>query len=176
MLSIAAGVGVERLRSGLEHDILIRAMPNTPAQIGRGVTMWTATEKVDKEAREAGASILRALGEEIFVEDEKYLDMATALSGGGPAYMFMIIESFIDAGVHMGFTRDIAEKLVVQTMRGSVSLYQESGKHAAVLKNMVTSPGGTTAEALLVLEEAGFRGLLTRAVLEAYHKAQDVGK
>ncbi|MCH8089288.1 MAG: pyrroline-5-carboxylate reductase [Chloroflexi bacterium] len=176
LLSIAAGVGVKRLRDGLGHDVLIRAMPNTPAQVGQGITVWTATEKVSLEDRETGASILRALGEEIFVEDEKYLDMATALSGGGPAYVFFFIEALIDAGVHMGLSRDIAEKLVVETVLGSASLARQSGTHPAILKNMVTSPGGTTAEALLVMEEAGLKGTVIRAVLAAYSKAQSVGK
>jgi pyrroline-5-carboxylate reductase len=176
LLSIAAGVGVRKLRDGLDHDVLIRAMPNTPAQVGQGITVWTATEKVTSEGRETGASILRALGGEIFVEDEKYLDMATALSGGGPAYVFFFIEALIDAGVHMGLSRDIAEKLVVETVLGSASLARQSGTHPAILKNMVTSPGGTTAEALLVMEEAGLKGILTRAVLAAYSKAQSVGK
>ncbi len=176
LLSIAAGVGVKRLRDGLGHDVLIRAMPNTPAQVGQGITVWTATEKVSLEDRETGAAILRALGEEIFVEDEKYLDMATALSGGGPAYVFFFIEALIDAGVHMGLPRDIAEKLVVETVLGSASLARQSGTHPAILKNMVTSPGGTTAEALLVMEEAGLKGTVIRAVLAAYSKAQGVGK
>ncbi|MCH8087921.1 MAG: pyrroline-5-carboxylate reductase, partial [Chloroflexi bacterium] len=123
-----------------------------------------------------GASILRALGDEIFVEDEKYLDMATALSGGGPAYVFFFIEALIDAGVHMGLPRDIAEKLVVETVLGSASLARQSGTHPAILKNMVTSPGGTTAEALLVMEEAGLKGTVIRAVLAAYSRAQSVGK
>ena len=175
VVSIAAGVKLDTLQSGLGHDVLVRAMPNTPAQIGRGITMWTTAEGAGPEAREAGAQILQALGEEIYVEDEKYLDMATALSGGGPAYTFLIIESLIDAGVHVGLSRDISEKLVLETVLGSAMLYKESGAHAAALKNMVTSPGGTTAEALLVLEEGGLRGLFIRAVVEAYHKAQRVG-
>ena len=119
--------------------------------------------------------ILQALGEEIYVEDEKYLDMATALSGGGPAYTFLVIESLIDAGVHVGLSRDVAEKLAVETIAGSAQLYRESGKHPAELKNMVTSPGGTTAEALLVLESGGLRGLFINAIVEAYKKAQRVG-
>ena len=175
VLSIAAGVKLDTLHSGLGHDVLVRAMPNTPAQIGRGITMWTTADGAGPKAREAGAQILQALGEEIYVEDEKYLDMATALSGGGPAYTFLIIESLIDAGVHVGLSRDISEKLVLETVLGSAMLYKESGAHAATLKNMVTSPGGTTAEALLVLEEGGLRGLFIRAVVEAYHKAQRVG-
>jgi len=176
ILSIAAGVGIERIRTAVEHDLLIRAMPNTPAQIGMGVTMWTSTEEVSEETNGFAASVLRALGQEIFVNDEKYLDMATAISGGGPAYVFMIIESLIDAGVHMGLARDVSQELVVDTLLGSAFLYRKSGKHPAELKNMVTSPGGTTAEALLMLEKAGLRGILIGAVLEAYKKAQDLGK
>ena len=175
VVSIAAGVKLDTLRTGLGHDVLVRAMPNTPAQIGRGITMWTTADGTGAEAREAGAKVLQALGEEIYVEDEKYLDMATALSGGGPAYTFLFIESLIDAGVHVGLSRDVSEQLALETVLGSALLYRESGAHAAALKNMVTSPGGTTAEALLVLESGGIRGLLIRAVVEAYHKAQRVG-
>lgn len=175
VLSIAAGVKLGTLADGLGHDVLVRAMPNTPSQIGRGITMWTTGPGAGPEARAAAAGILQALGEEIYVEDEKYLDMATALSGGGPAYTFLVIESLIDAGVHVGLSRDVAEKLAVETIAGSAQLYRESGKHAAELKNMVTSPGGTTAEALLVLESGGLRGLFINAIVEAYRKAQRVG-
>ena len=175
VLSIAAGVKLDTLSSGLGHDVLVRAMPNTPAQIGQGITMWTTGAAASPDARETAARILRALGEEIYVEDEKYLDMATALSGGGPAYTFLVIESLIDAGVHVGLSRDIAEKLAAETVAGSAQLYRESGKHAAELKNMVTSPGGTTAEALRVLESGGLRGLFINAIVEAYKKAQRVG-
>ena len=175
VLSIAAGVKLDTLATGLDHDVLVRATPNTPAQIGRGITMWTTGAGAGAEARNAASDILQALGEEIFVEDEKYLDMATALSGGGPAYTFLVIESLIDAGVHLGLSRDIAEKLAVETIAGSAQLYRESGKHPAELKNMVTSPGGTTAEALLVLESGGLRGLFINAIVEAYRKAQQVG-
>ncbi len=175
VLSIAAGVKLDTLSNGLGHDVLVRAMPNTPAQIGQGITMWATGAGAGPDARDAAAGILQALGEEIYVEDEKYLDMATALSGGGPAYTFLVIESLIDAGVHVGLSRDIAEKLAVETIAGSAQLYRESGKHPAELKNMVTSPGGTTAEALLVLESGGLRGLFINAIVEAYRKAQRVG-
>ena len=175
VISIAAGVKLDTLANGLGHDVLVRAMPNTPAQIGEGITMWTTGATASPDARETAARILRALGEQIYVDDEKYLDMATALSGGGPAYTFLVIESLIDAGVHVGLSRDIAEKLAVETIAGSAQLYRESGKHPAELKNMVTSPGGTTAEALLVLESGGLRGLFINAIVEAYRKAQRVG-
>ena len=175
VISIAAGVKLHTLSNGLGHDVLVRAMPNTPAQIGEGITMWTTGPTASPDARDTAARILRALGEQIYVDDEKYLDMATALSGGGPAYTFLVIESLIDAGVHVGLSRDVAEKLAVETVAGSAQLYRESGKHPAELKNMVTSPGGTTAEALLVLESGGLRGLFINAIVEAYRKAQRVG-
>ena len=175
-ISIAAGINLETLCSGLQHDLLVRAMPNTPARIGEGITMWTATHKVGQEGKEAASSILRALGEEVYVEEEKYLDMATALSGGGPAYVFLIMEALIDAGVLMGLSREVSQKLVIETIRGSASLAQKSGAHPAVLRNMVTSPGGTTAEALLVMEEGGLRGVLMQAVMAAYEKAQGLGQ
>ncbi len=176
VLSIAAGVKLDTIRSGLRHDLLVRAMPNTPARIGRGITMWTATEGVDSRGKEACSAVLRALGEEVYVDDEKYLDMATALSGSGPAYVFTFIEALIDAGVHMGLAREISQKLVLETVLGSAALVKEMDAHPAVLRNMVTSPGGTTAEALLALEEGGLRNTLMQAVLAAYRKSQGLGR
>jgi len=160
------------LQHGLNHPGIIRAMPNMPGQIGEGVTVWTATTEVNQKQREMAQSVLGALGEQIYVADEKYLDMATALSGSGPAYVFLFIEALIDAGVHIGLPRDIAEKLVMQTIVGSTHTVQKTGKHPAELRSMVTSPGGTTAEALLQLEKGSFRSLLLEAVAAAYNKAK----
>jgi pyrroline-5-carboxylate reductase len=151
-------------------------MPNTPAQIGEGITVWTASASVSEGQKETARAILSALGEEIFVEDENYLDMATALSGTGPAYVFLFMEALIDAGVHMGFPRRIAEQLVVQTLRGSVDYYQKAEHHPAGLRNQVTSPGGTSAEALYYLEKAGFRTAISRAVWAAYQRSLELGK
>ena len=123
VISIIAGAKVAALQAGLAHRAVIRAMPNTPAQIGEGIAVWTAAPEVTEVQRELGGSILRALGEEVYVEDENYLDMATALSGTGPAYVFLFMEAMIDAGVHLGFPRRIAEQLVTQTLRGSVDYY-----------------------------------------------------
>ena len=130
----------------------IRDRPNTPAQIGEGMTVWTATPEVTTEQRAQAQAILGALGVELFVGDEGYLDMATALSGTGPAYIFMFMEALVDAGVHLGFSRRVSEQLVFQTMRGSLEYAAQSGKHVAELRNQVTSPGGTTAAALYHLE------------------------
>jgi len=174
VLSIVAGASLSTLQHGLKHPGIIRAMPNMPGQIGEGMTVWTATTEVNQKQREMAQSVLGALGEQIYVADEKYLDMATALSGSGPAYVFLFIEALIDAGVHIGLPRDIAEKLVMQTIVGSTHAVQKTGKHPAELRSMVTSPGGTTAEALLQLEKGSFRSLLLEAVAAAYNKAKNL--
>jgi pyrroline-5-carboxylate reductase len=172
VLSIVAGASLATLCQGFNHDRVIRAMPNMPAQIGEGVAVWVAAAGVGPKQKEMAKSILRALGEEIYVSDEKYLDMATALSGSGPAYVFLFIEALIDAGVHIGLSRDMAQKLVVQTVLGSTRVVSETGKHTAELRDMVTSPGGTTTEALFQLEKGGLRSLLLEAVAAAYEKAK----
>jgi pyrroline-5-carboxylate reductase len=172
VVSIVAGVTLSTLRQGLNHSSVIRAMPNMPAQIGEGMTVWTTTVETKQEQRELAQTVLGALGKEIYVADEKYLEMATALSGSGPAYVFLFIEALIDAGVHIGLPRDIAQQLVIQTMLGATRTVEKTGKHPADLRNMVTSPGGTTTEALLQLEKGGFRSLLLEAVAAAYEKAK----
>ncbi|RLC64678.1 MAG: pyrroline-5-carboxylate reductase [Chloroflexi bacterium] len=173
VLSIVAGVTLSSLCQGLNHPFVVRAMPNMPAQIGVGITIWTATaETVQKQKGELARTILGALGKEIYVDDEKYLSMATALSGSGPAYVFLFIEALVDAGVHIGLPRDMSRELVIQTMFGSTRVVEKTGKHPADLRNMVTSPGGTTTEALLQLEKGGFRSLLIEAVAAAYKKAE----
>ncbi len=176
VFSIAAGITIATLREGLGVDEIVRAMPNTPAKIGQGITVWTATETVSEVQRQRVREMLRALGEEVYVKDEPYLDMATALSGTGPAYVFLFMEALIDAGVHLGFSRRIAEKLVYQTVIGSALYAQQSGLHQATLRNQVTSPGGTTAEALYHLEKGGFRTVLSRAVWAAYLRATQLGE
>jgi pyrroline-5-carboxylate reductase len=176
VLSIIAGAGIKKLSNGLKHTAVVRSMPNTPAQIGEGITVWTASESVSSAQKETARAILSALGKEVFVEDEQYLDMATALSGTGPAYVFMFMEAMIDAGVHMGFPRRIAEQLVVQTLRGSVDFYENNEVHVAALRNQVTSPGGTSAEALYYLEKAGFRTAISRAIWAAYQRSLELGK
>lgn len=175
VMSIVAGSSIADISEGLEHNMIVRAMPNTPAQIGEGVTVWTASEKVSEDLKELARSVLGALGQEVFMEEEEYLDMATALSGSGPAYVFLFMEAMIDAGVHLGFQRKIAEKLVVQTLRGSADYYDIKEDHAAALRSEVTSPGGTSAEALYYLEKAGFRTAISRAVWAAYERSRALG-
>jgi pyrroline-5-carboxylate reductase len=176
VLSIVAGAPIQKIARALDHFIVVRAMPNTPAQIGQGITVWTASSGVSGPQLEMARRILGALGQEIFVEEENYLDMATALSGTGPAYVFLFMEALIDAGVHLGFPRRIAEQLVVQTLRGSVDYYTHRHDHPAHLRNEVTSPGGTSAAALYYLEKAGFRTAISRAVWAAYERSQQLGR
>ena len=176
VLSIVAGATIHSLAEGLKHAAVVRSMPNTPAQIGEGVSVWAAASAVTAEQRDLARQILGALGQEVFVEDESYLDMATALSGTGPAYVFLFMEGLIDAGVHMGLPRRIAEQLVQETILGSVSYYQKNRIHPAQLRNHVTSPGGTTAAALYYLEKAGFRTALSRAIWAAYERTLELGR
>ena len=176
VLSIIAGATMKKIGTGLKHKAIVRSMPNTPGQIGEGITVWAASKDVSDEQQKMARSILSAMGEEVFVEDESYLDMATALSGSGPAYVFLFTEALIDAGVHMGFPRRIAEQLVLQTIKGSASYYQAASRHPATLRNQVTSPGGTSAEALYYLEKAGFRTAISRAVWAAYQRSLELGK
>lgn len=172
VLSIVAGASLSTLHEGLAPSCIVRAMPNMPAQIGEGMTVWTASADVAPEQKEIVRSVLRSLGEEVYVQDEKYIDMATALSGSGPAYVFLFVEALIDAGVHIGLPRATAEKLVLQTVLGSAHVLERGDKHPAELRNMVTSPGGTTADALLQLEKGGFRSSLLAATAAAYEKAK----
>lgn len=176
VLSIIAGARIATIEHGLEHSVIVRSMPNTPAQIGQGMTVWTASPAVSMAQREQAQAILGALGEELFVEDEDYLDMATALSGTGPAYVFLFMEAMVDAGVHLGFPRYIAEKLVLQTVKGSVEYAMQTPQHLARLRNQVTSPGGTSAEALYYLEKAGFRTALSRSIWAAYQRSIQLGR
>lgn len=176
VFSIAAGVPVDKIRQDTGAESVIRAMPNTPAQIGQGITVWTATPAVTDEQQQHALTILKALGEEVFVNDEHYLDMATALSGTGPAYVYLFMEAMVDAGVHLGFSRHVAEKLVFQTVIGSANYARQSGLHLAALRNQVTSPGGTTAEALYHLEKGGFRTVLSRAIWAAFVRSEQLGR
>jgi len=174
--SVLAGATFAKLRAGLEHDALVRIMPNTPAQIGQGMLVWTSTPEVSEQRLAQVRGLLGALGRELWVETEKYVDMATALSGTGPTYVFLMMEALIDAGVHMGFPRRIAEEIVLQTVSGSVEFARHSGKHMAELRNMVTSPGGTSAEAIYQMEKGSLRTIYSKAVYAAFQRTQELAK
>jgi pyrroline-5-carboxylate reductase len=175
IISIIAGAPISQISQKLHHYRVVRVMPNTPARIGQGMSVWTCTEEVSEVQQGYAREILAALGEEIFVENEDYLDMATALSGSGPAYVFLFMEAMIDAGVHLGFSRRIAEQLVYKTIEGSVAFARDSQRHSAELRNMVTSPGGTTADALYQLDKGGFRTIISKAIWAAYKKSRYLG-
>jgi pyrroline-5-carboxylate reductase len=172
VMSILAGSPIGALREGLGHDEIVRVMPNTPAQIGEGMAVWCCTDAVGEIGRLRVRAVLGALGDELQVDSENYVDMATALSGTGPTYVFLMMEALIDAGVHMGFPRRIAEQIVLQTVGGSVSYARSSGKHLAELRNMVTSPGGTSAAAIYQMEKGGLRTILSKSVYAAYQRTQ----
>jgi pyrroline-5-carboxylate reductase len=175
-MSIMAGVPIRTLSKLTGTDAVIRSMPNTPAQIGQGMTAWTATAAVTAVQREAAKSIFGSMGQEAYVPDEKYLDMVVALSGSGPAYVFLFIEALIDAGVHVGLARDLATQLALQTAVGSALYARDSEKSLAELRGLVTSPGGTTAAALRELEAGGFRSTLLEAVIAAYERSRELGE
>ncbi len=179
VLSIVAGASIAKIARNLGHDIIVRAMPNTPAQIGEGITVWTCSKTVSEKQMDFAKTILSAFGKEIYEEEEDYLDKATALSGTGPAYVYLFMEAMVDAGVHLGFSRRTAERLVIETLRGSVDYYDtgaEDTRHLARLRNQVTSPGGTSAEAIYYLEKAGFRTAISRAVWAAYQRSRELGQ
>lgn len=176
VLSIVAGARIEDLARELGTAKIVRAMPNTPSQIGAGITAWTCTDAVREIERAHVREMLSALGKELFVETENMIDMATSLSATGPTYIFMVMEALTDAGVHLGFSRDMAKELVQETMLGSVKFAIESHKHPAELRNMVTSPGGTSAAAIYQMEKGTLRTVLSKAVHAAYQRAVELGK
>ena len=175
VVSIVAGAKIETIAEQLLHASVVRAMPNTPAQIGEGVTAWTVSSSVNEKQENQVRAMLEALGKSVRVENERQIDMATALSSTGPTYIFLVMEALIDAGVHMGFSRHVAQDLVHQTLLGSVLFARESHKHPAELRNMVTSPGGTSAEAIYQMEKGSLRTVLSKAVWAAYQRAEALG-
>lgn len=175
VLSIMAGMPIERIVRGLAHRAIVRVMPNTPAFVGEAMSVWTATDAVSQEGRQAVSGLLKALGREVEVTDEKFLDMATAVNGSGPGFIFLFLEGFIEAAVRIGLPQEVAHQLAVQTLFGSAALARESEKTPAELRTMVTSPGGTTAAGLQELEGAGFRAAIGAAVEAAYERAKELG-
>jgi pyrroline-5-carboxylate reductase len=170
VMSIVAGASTAAIGSRLHHAAIIRVMPNTPAQIGAGFSVWFATSEVSPVAKSEARALLSALGSELEVEDEGQVAMATAVSGTGPTYAFLFSESLVEAAVHLGFPRHLARRLVLETLRGSIEFAIRSGEHPAQLRDMVTSPGGTSAEALAALERGRFRTVIGDAVWAAFRR------
>ena len=176
VISVIAGATTTALEAVLGHRELVRSMPNTPAQIGHGMTVWYATPETTAEQRAQARALLSALGVELEVDDEKLVAMATAVSGTGPTYVFLVMEALGDAAVHLGFPRHVAHDLVVETLEGSAHFAKQSGAHPAFLRNMVTSPGGTSAAALHELESGRLRTVLSEAVWAAYRRTVELGE
>jgi len=176
VLSIVAGATLRTLTVGLGHDAVVRAMPNTPSQIRRGITVWAPSPACTTGHRDLARKVLGATGHEKEVADEAFVAMATALSGTGPTYLFAVMEALIDAGVHMGFPRELAHDLVVETLIGSAEYAAASELHPAQLRNMVTSPGGTSAAAIYELEKGRIRTVLSDAVWAAYRRTLELGE
>jgi len=176
VLSIVAGATIRTLVDGLQHAAVVRAMPNTPAQIRRGMSVWAASDACTAAQRDLARAVLRALGDERHVEDESFVAMATALSGTGPTYLFAVMEALIDAGVHLGFPRELAHDLVAETLVGSAEYARASELHPAQLRNAVTSPGGTSAAAIYELEKGRIRTVFSDAVWAAYRRTLELGE
>ncbi len=170
IVSIMAGVDIETLQRELLHKKIVRAMPNTPAQISEGMTVWTSTKEIEENEKDEVKKIFSSMGKELYFEEEQYVDMATALTGTGPAYVFLFLEAMIAAGVHLGFSRRDARELVYQTTLGSVLFAINSEKHTSELRDMVTSPGGTSADALYEMEKGSFRTIIEKAVYSAFKR------
>ena len=175
VVSIAAGVGIERIQSHLYADSkIVRAMPNAPAMVGEGACALSPGPGVTPEELESVQGIFAATGSVVVVAEEQ-MDAVTALSGSGPAYVFIMIEALADGGVKMGLTRKAATTLAAQTVLGAARMVIDTGTHPAKLKDLVTSPGGTTSAGLHVLEKSGLRGALTGAVEAAAKRARELG-
>ncbi len=175
VLSIMAGVTMSKIAHDLNTEVVVRSIPNTPGSIGEGISAWLPAGDVSETGLQMAERLLSALGETLRVPAEHYMDMATAVSGSGPAFVFLFMEAMMDAAVHMGFARKDAEKLVTQTVSGAAAYLKDSGEHPTVLRNQVTSPGGTTAEGLYHMEKNGLRAAVARGIWGAFQRSQALG-
>ncbi|MBF0188277.1 MAG: pyrroline-5-carboxylate reductase [Magnetococcales bacterium] len=176
VISIAAGITLNALRQALPHaQPVIRVMPNTPALVGEGISVLCPAQTVNEQQLKLAESLLSAVGEVADVTDEKLMDAVTALSGSGPAYVFLLAEAMSDGGVACGLPRPLADRLAIQTLLGASRLMDESGNHPAVLKSMVTSPGGTTVAGIAELEKLGVRGAMMSAIEAAWKRGKELG-
>jgi len=175
VLSILAGTTLTKLEAAFPQRAVVRAMPNTPATVGAGVTAIAPGTHTQPHHLEQAQEIFAAVGEVVQVP-ESMMDAVTGLSGSGPGYIALVIEALTDGGVAVGLPRAIAAKLAVQTVKGSAQLLQDTNLHPAMLKDQVTSPGGTTIAGIAHLEQAGLRSALIEAVRAAYLRSQELGK
>ncbi|WP_367848073.1 pyrroline-5-carboxylate reductase [Rhodoferax sp. WC2427] len=174
-LSVAAGIRSDSIAHWLGTDRIVRAMPNTPALIGKGMTALYARPAVSEADRKLIDKVLAATGETLWVGEEVQLDAVTALSGSGPAYVFLFIEAMTQAGADMGLSRDQAHKLAVGTFVGASALARQSKEPPEILRQRVTSKGGTTFAAITSMEQDGIKNIIMRAVHAAKHRARELG-
>ncbi|UDY23870.1 pyrroline-5-carboxylate reductase [Nocardioides sp. Kera G14] len=176
LISLAAGITTEQMEGAAPDGVgVVRVMPNTPAVLGQGMSIISAGTSATPEQVTMAEQVMAAVGATVTIP-EKQLDAATALSGSGPAYVFHIAEALIEAGVHLGLTRAVATQLVEQTLVGSSLLLQQSDEHPAVLREQVTSPGGTTAAALAVLEADGLRSTFLKATRANRDRSREIAR
>lgn len=176
ILSILAGTTSASLKSAFGHDRIVRVMPNTPAAVRAGMSAWYATPAVTPDQLAFTRTLLASFGCERQLDDESKIDMATALSGSGPAYVFLFLEALIEGGVSVGLPRAYAEEMAVQTVLGSAQYLQASGRSASDLRAAVTSPAGTTAAGLLAMEHHAFRATVIDGVRAAHQRAKELGQ
>ena len=173
LISIAAGLSLATLEKMAPKCRVIRAMPNTPALIGRAATAFTGGANATQADKDCAEAIFASVGVVSYVQ-EKFLDAVTGLSGSGPAYIFLVIEALTDGGVSCGLPTNLARQLAIQTVLGAAELAKETGEHPAILREMVTSPGGTTAAALSELEQHGVRAAFIQAVRAADRRSKEL--
>lgn len=174
IISIIAGIDIKTIQKILGVKKVVRTMPNLPAKIGQGVTVWKASTQVSQKQKIAVRRILQTLGVEIEVKQEKNIDLATAVSGSGPAYVFLFQELLQEAGASLGLSAKLAAQLSAQTIRGAVNLQRESGISPKVLRKQVTSKGGTTAAALQVFEDCQLSEIFKKALQAAFRRGLEI--
>ena len=175
LVSIMTGKPISWLYEHTQVKRIVRAMPNTPVSIQEGCVGWCPTDEVEEPQLKAVSSMFSAIGDHVMVQDERYLDMSTAISGSGPYYLYLTMETMVDAGVHMGLPRQMSERLVKQTLLGSCMYALNSDQSISVLRNDIISPGGTTASAQYTLERGGFRATVYDAIWSAYRRSLELG-
>lgn len=176
LLSILAGTTVASLHDAFAHEAIIRVMPNTPVASREGMSAWYATAAVSPDQLDFTRNLLASFGRQLQVDDEKKIDMATALSGSGPAYVFLFLEAMIEGGVSIGLTRAQSEELALQTILGSAKYAADTGRQAADLRGAVTSPAGTTAAGLLAMERGAIRATIIDGIRAAHQRAIELGQ
>ncbi|MBU3633706.1 pyrroline-5-carboxylate reductase [Polynucleobacter sp. AP-Feld-500C-C5] len=175
ILSIAAGIRLKDISRWLDHTRCVRAMPNTPALIGKGITGLFADAAVNESDRDLAETICNAVGQAVWVSEEKLMDAVTAVSGSGPAYVFAFLEAMQSAGEKLGLDAQTARQLAYATLEGATQLAHNSDEHAGILRERVTSKGGTTAAALEVMQQHGWHEILEKAIDAASQRGKTMG-